>query len=202
MKIYRWEIYRNKEMEWFKAGIDKVSVMTGLGGYQERGLEVAHRQEEHQRDFLSKVRYTDIDFFHLDGYECWARCLKQWDGDTVTLAFFLNDEPYKFRIRLADIDTAEKTSTNQAEVEHAMKAYNRLKDLIDNQLIYVKCHRWDKYGRLLAHLYASPEDTFSFNEILRVEGLAYEYKGGKRKPFHEWAVVKEQNQEKFNVSET
>ena len=32
-----------------------------------------------------------------------------YDGDTITVVFFLNGKPFNFRVRLGHIDTAEKT---------------------------------------------------------------------------------------------
>lgn len=173
-------------MDWFKTNVNslagKVSNMTTTDG-----IQIVNNRREIEQDFLRKVNYSDIDFFHLNGYETWAKCVKQYDGDTVTVVFFLNGKPFKFRIRLAGIDTAEKTAADPYEVSHAIRASEMLKTLISDDLIWVKCYRWDKYGRLLADLYFGPEGGFSFSEVLVSKSLAYPYKGGKRRKFREWA---------------
>lgn len=142
---------------------------------------------EYENDFLRKISYDDVDFFHLRGYECWAKIVKIYDGDTCTAVLFLNGKPMKFRVRLAGIDTAEKKSEDAMEIDWANKAIDRLNELIGDGLIYLKCHRWDKYGRLLGSLYHDDQsDEMSFNQILLNEDLAYEYHGGTRKGFRDW----------------
>ena len=79
-----------------------------------------------------------------------------------------------------------------------LEYFQKIKQQNEDDLIYLECHRYDKYGRLLAHLYQSPDDTYSFNEILRIEGLAYEYNGGPRKPFDEWIKTVNIGHEDYN----
>lgn len=141
-----------------------------------------------QKDFLKSVEYDNINFFSLNGLNVWAKVVKVYDGDTVTLVFFVNDKPFKFRCRLNGIDCAEKKSEDEAEVIHANRAIERLNEMIDNDLIYVKCKRFDKYGRVLVDLFDCDDSEFSFNDLLIGEGLAYHYKGNKRTPFREWAL--------------
>jgi endonuclease YncB( thermonuclease family) len=47
-------------------------------------------------------------------------------------------------------------------------------------LVWLKCHKFDKYGRVLADIYRSSEHGVSFSQILLAEGLAKEYHGGKK----------------------
>lgn len=149
---------------------------------------------ELQLDFLKNCTYNDVDFFNLKGWEGWAKVVKLWDGDTFTVVLFVNDKPFKFRIRLDGIDTAEKTSDNPDEVEWAQKAIEKLNEFIGcDRLVYLKCKNFDKYGRVLAQIHDNPVDDTSVNEILLGLGLAYEYHGGKRVPFHEWCIQKTNN---------
>lgn len=138
-------------------------------------------------DFLEKVKYENIDFFHLNGMECWAKVVKIYDADTVHCVFFINQKAYKFKIRLAEIDTAEKKSDDPAEKAWAYQGIKRLTDLVDGKIIYLKCHKWDKYGRLLGELYRDDLSEKSFNRILIDEGFGYEYHGGHREEFRDWA---------------
>lgn len=106
----------------------------------------------------------------------------------MSLAFFLNGKIVKFRCRLANIDCAEKRSTNPKEVEHALRAFHRVDQLASpDRIVYAQFHKFDKYGRLLTTLRKNKDDEFSFNEILVGEGLAYTYNGGQRREFNEWA---------------
>lgn len=169
-------------MEWIKNKLHAIN--------QSLKLDEATTLErlELENQFLEKVEYDDVDFFHLKGYECWAKVVKVYDGDTCTVVFFLNNKPFKFKLRLAGIDTAEKTSDDEMEVAWAEKAIDRLNELIGNDcLVYLKCRGWDKYGRLLGELKKKPEDQETFNQILLKEDLAYEYTGRTRQEFRKWA---------------
>ncbi len=57
---------------------------------------------------------------------------------------------------------------------------------IETRLVYIKCGKWDKYGRLLIEIYSDQEKTRCLNKELVEQGLAYEYSGGKKKKFEEW----------------
>lgn len=146
--------------------------------------------EYQKKKFLQQVSYHDVDFFNLKGLKTLAKCVKVYDGDTGTFVFYVDNKPYKFRCRLASIDTAEIKSNNPEEVVHAQKAKNRLIELIDDTLVYLECLEHDKYGRILVKIYKNDDDYHngnkSFNKILVDEGLAYQYKGGKRVNFCEW----------------
>lgn len=143
-------------------------------------------EEQLQNDFLKNVKYNDVPFFNLNGYKTLAKCVKIYDGDTGTFVFYLYDNPYKFRIRLAGIDTAEIKSDDTNELELGLKAKNRLKELIGDRLVYLECLKYDKYGRILANVYDNENKENLYNKILVDEKLAYNYDGGKRKNFSEW----------------
>ena len=77
-----------------------------------------------------------------------------------------------------------KTVENRAEIiEKAKAARDYLKSLIMNedQLIYIKCHDFDKYGRLLGEIFLNQSDTKSVNEMMVENGYGYAYHGGKKK---------------------
>ena len=162
-----------------------------LGSNQNQAFntdQIVNNQEQIENDFLSKVTYSDVDFFHLKGIQKWAKVVRMYDADSPTLIFFINGRPHKWRCRLARIDTAEKTSKDPAEVEHSLKAIERLKELVNDKLIWVKIGRMDKYHRPLVELFSCPDSDQCFNDILVGEGFAYNYDGGKRRPFREWSL--------------
>ncbi len=139
-----------------------------------------------QLQYLRNVKYHDVNFFSLQGYKTWAKCVKIYDGDSATFVFFFNDNPYKFKIRLAEIDTPEIRSTNPNETVVALQARDRLKALIGDKLVYLECLEYDKYGRILAKIYNNGDFNECYNKILVDEGLAYQYDGGHKKEFTEW----------------
>ena len=65
----------------------------------------------------------------------------------------------------------------------AAKAY--VKDLLENSdegKFLLKSHGVGKYGRVLGELFVKGHES-SINELLKENGHAYEYDGGKKKVF-------------------
>ena len=64
----------------------------------------------------------------------------------------------------------------------AIHARNYLKSLImnDNQLVYVKCGEFDKYGRLLGTIFINKKDKVSVNEMMINNNFGYVYDGGTK----------------------
>lgn len=151
----------------------------------------------------------DISCFSLEGREIKAKITNVYDADTCRAVFYLADKLVKYTIRLKGIDTPEirpkKTvEFREQEIKAAKKSRNRfiqlctdqsieiekeykkkeIQNLIDNnkKIVILKCHEFDKYGRLLATIY---EDTTknSLNQVLIDEGYAYAYDGGTKQKF-------------------
>lgn len=72
-----------------------------------------------KKTLLKEVEYNDVPFFDFSGYKTWAKCVKLYDGDTATFAFYYHKKIYKHSMRLAGIDTAEIKSKDVKEVEIA-----------------------------------------------------------------------------------
>lgn len=160
-------------------------------------------------DELLKCVDKDISCFSLEGKEINAKITNVYDADTCRAVFYLSDKLVKYTIRLKGIDTPEirpkKTlEFREQEIKAAKKSRNRfiqlctdqsieiekeykkkeIQNLIDNnkKIVILKCHEFDKYGRLLATIY---EDTSknSLNQVLIDEGYAYAYDGGTKQKF-------------------
>ena len=65
----------------------------------------------------------------------------------------------------------------------AIESRDYLKSLIFNneQLVYIKCGEFDKYGRLLGEIYINENDDESVNSLMIKNGHGYEYHGGTKK---------------------
>lgn len=152
--------------------------------------------------------------FTLTGLNVKAKVLHVVDGDTLDLAFFVpmtfltatqtqgrgakartvrsvlpfaGDRGFfaRMRVRLAEIDTAEK-DTHKGMI--AKKLLERRLDKLNN-IVYARFLKFEKYGRLLADIY---EDA-GFTVNLRAGLLAYShpilgavavpYDGGKKLPW-------------------
>jgi endonuclease YncB( thermonuclease family) len=152
------------------------------------------------RNQLAECSFQTTPAFTLENNVYTAKVVDIYDGDTVTCAFKLFDNYYKFTVRLYGIDTCELKSKNR---EQALRARMRLYELVTKTsskdidpgiprnnlrtllkgsecIVLLKCGKFDKYGRLLGTLYATTIDESSFNEILIAEKLAYPYYGDKK----------------------
>lgn len=152
---------------------------------------------------------TDIDFSNygfdtpymtLNGLVTKARVVSVYDGDTLTLVIPFNGSVYKFNCRMMGIDTCEIKSKLQKNKDNAVRARNRVLQLIGVPIhdldmtltrakiqsllaekvytCWVKCYENEKFGRTLVDVRAN-EDPLSptLAQILIDEKLAYEYKG-------------------------
>jgi len=130
----------------------------------------------------------------INGLKTYGRLIDVYDGDTIKVILPAFNSYYKFTLRLNGIDTCEMKS-KQLEIKHyAIKARNKILELITNNtqvntkkeikellesnvyLIWVECLESDKYGRVLANIYKD-KDTKSLSDILLEENLAYKYSG-------------------------
>lgn len=134
---------------------------------------------------LRNLSNDNTPFFDLSNKSFWAKCVDVYDGDTITIAFMLHKHPYKFKCRLANLDTAELRTQDQNELKHAKFARDRMKQLILNKVIYIHSGKWDKYGRLLIWVRTDPHGCL-INELMIKENLGYYYDGKKKKTFSEW----------------
>jgi endonuclease YncB( thermonuclease family) len=88
-----------------------------------------------------------------------AKVVKVYDGDTITIATYLDDlksqqSPYKFSLRLYGIDTPELRSSSDIEKKAGYFVKQKLEERILGKIVKVKLHdKYDKYGRLLGYIY-------------------------------------------------
>ena len=133
--------------------------------------------------------------FSLAGQELHGRVVEIYDGDTIKIVLPVLGHYFKFSARLLGIDTCEMKSKNTANKDLACRARNRLFELVtgcstcdstwkkkdivkyldDNVcVIKVKCHEFDKYGRVMLDYFVNDR---SISDILIEEKLAYAYTG-------------------------
>lgn len=131
---------------------------------------------------LVNCDYKNTSFFTFEGKEFFAKCIKVYDGDTITLAFKPFDNVskiYKYNVRLNGIDTPEIKSNNADEKKIAIEIRDMLRENILNKMVYIKCGTFDKYGRLLGDIFSEDKKIY-FNELLVKNHYAYKYDGGKK----------------------
>ncbi len=123
-----------------------------------------------------------------------AQVVSVYDGDTFSVCFIWCDIIIKWRCRSLGYDSAEmkpslKNPNREHEKELAHKAKNRFTELLNANptgLIRIKCHEFDKYGRILVTIY-NDINTESINDIMIKEGYGKVYDGGKKDT--DWDVI-------------
>ena len=113
---------------------------------------------------------------------------KVLEGDTIDVTIDLGFDLYKKeRVRIAGVDTPEKSTRNLEEKELGIDATNWLKKELEDVLagddeLIVRTELvggTGKYGRLLGWLYVGDEQL-SLNEQMITQGYAHSYDGGTK----------------------
>ena len=118
------------------------------------------------------------------GYSC--KLVRVVDGDTADAMIDLGFNTWvKARIRFMGVDAWESRTRNKEEKVKGLAAKAFVKDLLENSddgKFSIISHGVGKYGRVLGELFVKGYET-SVNELLKENGHAYEYDGGKKKVF-------------------
>ena len=116
-----------------------------------------------------------------------AKLQRVVDGDTCDALIDLGFDTWvKKRIRFYGVDTWESRTRNLEEKKKGLEAKAYVKDLLENSdegKFALKSHGVGKYGRVLGELFVKGHEK-SVNELLKENGHAYEYDGGKKKVFN------------------
>lgn len=133
---------------------------------------------------------NDTPLFSLEGNFVQCKVVDVYDGDTCKVVFPLNGEIYRWNVRLTGYDTPEmrpprsqENRDDEIKAAHAAKNFLISKVMNENQLVYIKCGEFDKYGRLLGTLYVEQTDEVSVNDLMIQHGHGYAYDGGTKKKF-------------------
>ena len=118
-------------------------------------------------------------------YEYKAKLKRVGDGDTCDAYIDLGfDVSVKKRIRFVGVDTWESRTRDLEEKAKGLKAKEYTKMMLEKNEgnFTIKSHGVGKYGRVLGEIFIKDENK-SLNELLKDNGHAYEYYGGKKKEF-------------------
>ena len=133
--------------------------------------------------YLKKINYDDT--IPFVPYIVYAKVIKVYDGDTITVASklpFIDSPIYRFSVRLAGIDSPEIKGQSLTEKTLAIKSRDALHKLIFGKIIELKNCGKEKYGRLLADIYYN---NIHVNQWMINKKLAVVYDGGKKiRPTH------------------
>lgn len=114
------------------------------------------------------------DKFTLDGLNVTGVITSVYDGDSVHAVFYFKDQYYRWVCRLTGIDTPEVRTKNEDEKIMGLKVRDALREKILHHEVFLRCGKFDKYGRLLVTIFI---DDVNVNDWLITNHFAYEYHG-------------------------
>ena len=118
-------------------------------------------------------------------YEYKAKLKRVVDGDTCDAYIDLGfDVSVMKRIRFMGVDTWESRTRDLKEKAKGLIAKAYTKEMLEKNdcCFIIKSHGVGKYGRVLGEIFIEGEKE-TLNELLKINGHAYEYHGGKKKEF-------------------
>ena len=122
----------------------------------------------------------------LDKFIYNAKLDRVVDGDTCDALIDLGFNTFvKKRIRFVGVDTLESRTRNKEEKVKGLEAKAYTKDKLmnsDDGKFTLKSYGTGKYGRVLGEIFIKGEES-SLNDLLKINGHAYEYHGEKKKEF-------------------
>lgn len=151
----------------------------------------------------------------------YARVSSVYDGDTITVTtlkrrWFKKNKIYSYKIRIDGIDCPELRGNDEEEKFFAEKAKNFVVKRIDKKVVKLDILGYDKYGRLLAHVFYKCNDNHNYGTTfedlfgkckdcphnlaseLIVNGLAVIY-DGKTKNEVDWKRLYDYKQSKLEL---
>ena len=110
------------------------------------------------------------------------------DGDTIDVNIDLGfDISVKKRVRFTGINTPESRTRDLEEKKLGLAAKDRVESILaENDSFIIESKKLGKFGRVLGEVFVNivdsveSEEKVSLNELLKTEGHAVEYHGGKR----------------------
>lgn len=128
---------------------------------------------------LSQCTLQNTGWLSFRGQSIDAKVLDVYDGDTITVALPLNKTFYKVKCRLMGINTPEIRTKDPVEKKAGYEAKEWLCSAVLNELVVLKCGKWDKYGRLLCTVIKNSGEVI--NQSMISNGLAVKYTGKAKK---------------------
>lgn len=136
-------------------------------------------------DELKNINPENIKYFSFDHLVFNAKPCHIYDGDTFSVIFKYRNEYIKYKCRCNGYDSPEmkpllSKPNRDDEIRLANLAKNRLTELLNkNELVTIKCHSFEKYGRILVTVYNNI-DNDSINDIMIKENHGKSYHGGHK----------------------
>ena len=141
---------------------------------------------------LKNIDIDDIEYFTLNGHNCYAKVVSIYDGDTCSVVFYWNGNLMKYKCRCDGYDSPEikprlNLHNREEHIIQAKEAKAKFSEYVGfgkNELIYISFGKFDKYGRVLGTFYKNINDfkhEKSINQQMINNGYGYVYNGGTKK---------------------
>lgn len=105
-----------------------------------------------------------------------AKCVSVYDGDTMNVVFMFNGVLTRWAVRLYGINTPEVSRTTAEEKKKGIAARDWVRERALGKLVWINCHKFEKYGRLLCDVYLQPGYCCkTLSDMLLEEGYAVEF---------------------------
>lgn len=114
-----------------------------------------------------------------------------YDGDSMRACFVYQGKPITVAVRVLGIDTPELRTRCQHEKQLALRARDVARNLLNNQILNVRFHHNDKYGRSLVQI-KLPGDI-DYGGYMVAQGLAMAYAGGTKLSFDQLFIKNDPN---------
>lgn len=160
-------------------------------------------------DIVNELTTCDvraIPKFSFEGQSFYTRIIDLYDADSYRIVVNVNGSMSYVMTRLIGIDAAEIASKNAVEKGRAVAARDyalswalqksvafgskkEIKAALEATpaVVFVKCQEFDRYGRILVHVYRTRDDAGpSLNEQLITAGHAIAYAGDAK--VHDWGA--------------
>lgn len=121
-----------------------------------------------------KKQTLECSKFSFSGRTYICKVVKCYDGDTIHCVFKFNNRYQRFIIRMYGYNSPEIRTKIKKEKLNAIKARDRLSELVLNKIVYLECMDFDKYGRILGKLKFSENGQY-INDIMLNEGYGIKY---------------------------
>jgi len=149
----------------------------------------------HSHDLLTQS-FETLQKFTFAGIVTKAKVVDVYDGDTVTIVFYHNNQPIKDSFRMLGYDAPEmkprlNVPNRELHMQAARVAREKLLSHVTGKLVWVRFTEEEKYGRLMGemfHISSKSEDKFlgneqNINDWMIKEGYGKAYDGGHKSEF-------------------
>ena len=138
-----------------------------------------------------KQTTDDIPLFSFDNIQCFAKIVNIYDGDTFKACITYRGKVIKINCRALGYDSCEMKPrldipNREEHIKKAREAKEKFRELTTTEtgLVFIHCHKFDKYGRVLVSVYLNKQDIqnpdLTINNKMIQTGHGIPYSGGKK----------------------